>query len=226
MSALLEGTGLRKSYRMGAQTLEVLRGVELSVEAGELAVIVGPSGAGKSTLLHLLGGLDRPTAGRVRFDGRDLSGMRDREISVLRNRAFGFVFQFYHLVPELTAWENVALPGWIGRNGASGSPLRRRAQELLQQVGLADRASHLPAELSGGEQQRVAVARALMNEPRIVFCDEPTGNLDSATGKGILDLLLRLNRERRATLVIVTHEPALTQVCRRIYSLRDGQLWT
>ncbi len=225
MSALLEGIGLRKSYRVGARTLEVLRGVDLRVGAGELAVIVGPSGAGKSTLLHLLGGLDRPTAGRVKFDGRELWRLRDREISVLRNKAFGFVFQFYHLVPELMAWENVALPGWIGRNGQSGSQLRGRAQELLQQVGLGDRAGHLPAELSGGEQQRVAVARALMNDPRIVFCDEPTGNLDSATGKGILDLLLRLNRERGAALVIATHEPAVTEVAQRIYSLRDGQLW-
>jgi lipoprotein-releasing system ATP-binding protein len=222
MSALLETVNLKKWYRMGSQTLEVLRGVSLQIHAGELAVIVGPSGAGKSTLLHLLGGLDRPSGGEVLFEGKSLSGMAEREVSLLRNSAFGFVFQFYHLVPELTALENVMLPAWIGRSRAD---VQKRAGQLLEQVGLSVRADHLPAELSGGEQQRVAIARALMNKPRAVFCDEPTGNLDSATGEGILKLLLHLNKEQGTTLVVVTHEPAITRVARKLFSLKDGQLW-
>ena len=219
---MIEGIGLQKWYRMGSQTLEVLRGVSLQVAAGDLAVIVGPSGAGKSTLLHLLGGLDRPSGGEVLFEGKPLSGMGEREVSLLRNRSFGFVFQFYHLVPELTALENVMLPAWIGR---SREDVAARARELLGHVGLDRRADHLPAELSGGEQQRVAIARALMNRPRAVFCDEPTGNLDSATGEGILKLLLHLNKEQGTTLVVVTHEPAITKVAGKGFSLKDGQLW-
>ena len=248
MSVLLEGVDLKKWYRMGDRTLEVLRGVSLQIHAGELAVIVGPSGAGKSTLLHLLGGLDRPSGGEVLFEGKSLSGMGarereawlllnpmfrlvlgksfsvmgEREVSLLRNRAFGFVFQFYHLVPELTALENVMLPAWIGRSKAN---VQERAGRLLDQVGLSRRADHVPAELSGGEQQRVAIARALMNNPRAVFCDEPTGNLDSATGQGILELLLQMNKEQGTTLVVVTHEPAITKVARNVFSLKDGQLW-
>ena len=221
---LLEAVGLKKSYVMGRQTLPVLRGVDLQIHAGELAVIVGPSGAGKSTLLHLLGGLDQPTAGHVRFDGKDLYAMPEREMSLLRNRAFGFVFQFYHLVPELTALENVMLPARMAKNGGGGQA-RERAHKLLDQVGLIGRATHLPAELSGGEQQRVAIARALMNGPRVVFCDEPTGNLDSANGESILNILLHLNREQETTLVVVTHEPAITKVAKRLFSLKDGQLW-
>ena len=208
---------------MGDQSLEVLRGVSLKIQAGELAVIIGPSGAGKSTLLHLLGGLDRPTAGEVKFEGKSLSHLKEGEVSRLRNRAFGFVFQFYHLVPELTALENVMLPAWIGR-GAAAKTLER-AKELMDQVGLSRRKDHLPAELSGGEQQRVAIARALMNGPRALFCDEPTGNLDSETGEGILKLLLELNQEQGTTLIVVTHEPAITKVARRVFSLKDGQLW-
>jgi len=219
---LLEAVDLKKWYRMGDQTLEVLRGVSLQIHAGELAVIVGPSGAGKSTLLHLLGGLDRPSGGEVLFEGKSLSGMGEREVSLLRNQAFGFVFQFYHLVPELTALENVMLPAWIGRSKAN---VQERAGRLLDQVGLSRRADHVPAELSGGEQQRVAIARALMNTPRAVFCDEPTGNLDSATGEGILELLLQMNKEQGTTLVVVTHEPAITKVARNVFSLKDGQLW-
>ena len=222
MDALIEAVGLKKWYRMGDRTLEVLRGVSLQIHAGELAVIVGPSGAGKSTLLHLLGGLDRPSGGEVQFEGKALSRMAEREVSRLRNGAFGFVFQFYHLVPELTALENVMLPAWIRR---SKEKPEARARELLEQVGLSRSADHLPAELSGGEQQRVAIARALMNRPRAVFCDEPTGNLDSATGEGILKLLLHLNKEQGTTLVVVTHEPAITRVAGKLFSLKDGQLW-
>ena len=221
---LLEAVDLKKSYRMGRRALEVLRGVSLIIHAGDLAVIVGPSGAGKSTLLHLLGGLDRPTSGEVRFDGKNLSRLREKEASRIRNRAFGFVFQFYYLVPELTALENVMLPAWVGKSG-SGQAARERALHLLEQVGLSGRVGHLPTELSGGEQQRVAIARALMNRPKVIFCDEPTGNLDSATGESILQLLLKLNREEGTTLVVVTHEPSITKVARHVHSLKDGQLW-
>ena len=222
--ALLEGTGLHRTYVLGRQPVEVLRGVELKIRAGEMAVIAGPSGAGKSTLLHLLGGLDRPTQGEVRFDGKALSGRSDREISRVRNRSFGFVFQFYHLIPELTALENVMLPGWMDRATGSRGTARDEALRLLSDVGLKERAHHLPSELSGGEQQRVAVARALVNRPRVVFCDEPTGNLDSKTGAAVLELLLKLNRQQQTTLVVVTHEPAIMKAAERVFSLKDGQL--
>lgn len=225
MATLLEGIGLRKTYHSGNQKLEVLRGVDLSISRGEILVIVGPSGSGKSTLLYLLGGLDQPTAGEVRFSGKALYDLSDRERSRIRNQNFGFVFQFYHLIPELTALENVLLPGWM--NGARGgwAKSQERAKLLLEQVGLKERFSHAPSELSGGEQQRVAIARALLNQPDVVFCDEPTGNLDSESGERVLKLLLQLNREQGTTLVIVTHEPAITQVAERILSLKDGRLW-
>ena len=210
---------------MGRRPLEVLKGVDLAVQPGELAVIAGPSGAGKSTLLHLLGGLDRPSHGTVRFEGKELYLLREGELARIRNRSFGFVFQSYHLVPELTALENVMLPAWMG-NGLKGGRLREEALGLLGAVGLAARAQHLPSELSGGEQQRVAIARALMNNPSLLFCDEPTGNLDSATGKEILDLLMRFNRERGMTLVVVTHDPSITRLAKKVYSLKDGQLWS
>ncbi|MBI3312049.1 MAG: ABC transporter ATP-binding protein [Candidatus Omnitrophica bacterium] len=224
MAALVEGIGLRKAYWIGAQSLEILRGVELGVHAGDVAAIVGPSGAGKSTLLHLLGGLDRPTSGEVRFEGKDLNRLGDREISRVRNRSFGFVFQFYHLIPELTALENVALPARMSA-ARRGGLIREEARHLLEKVGLIGRAHHLPTELSGGEQQRVAIARALINRPQVLFCDEPTGNLDSRTGADILELLLRVNREQGTALVMVTHEPAITKAAKKVYSLKDGQLW-
>jgi len=222
---MLEAAGLRKSYRQGAQALEVLKGIHLSIQAGEVAAIVGPSGAGKSTLLHLLGGLDRPTDGTVRFEGKDLYTLPDRARAQIRSRTFGFVFQFYHLVPELTVLENVSLPAWMA-NGAGVTPAsRQRATALLEEVGLSHRLTHRSAELSGGEQQRVAIARALMNRPRLVFCDEPTGNLDSENGLSVLKLLLRLNQEEQTTFLIATHEPAITQVAGRVLHLKDGRLW-
>ena len=225
MSPLLEVKGLRKVYRQGSREIEVLRGVDLTVQPGERVVIVGPSGSGKSTLLHLLGGLDWPTGGKVRFQGKDLYALGDGELARTRNFSFGFVFQFYHLVPELTALENVALPGWI-RNGAGSSrPALAQAEELLKQVGLGHRLSHRPSELSGGEQQRVALARALVNRPPLLFCDEPTGNLDSETGSEILKLFVELHQEQGTTFVIVTHEPALKRIAGRVLSLKDGRLW-
>ena len=225
MSILLECAGLRKVYPQGSRQVEVLRGVDLKVRQGELVVIVGPSGSGKSTLLHLLGGLDLPTAGKVQFQGKDLYALADGERARVRNLSFGFVFQFYHLIPELTALENVALPLWI-RNGSG--PSRQalgQAEQLLEQVGLKSRLSHRPSELSGGEQQRVALVRALVNRPPLVFCDEPTGNLDSDTGSEVLKLLVHAHRQQGTTFVIVTHEPALKSVAERVLTLKDGRLW-
>lgn len=221
---LLEGKGLKRSYRQGHETLHVLRGVDVEVTAGQIVVIVGPSGAGKSTLLNLLAGLDRPTHGAVNFAGRNLYGLSDRDRAHIRNDQFGFVFQFYHLVPELTALENITLPAFMARRG-DRREREARARELLREVGLEKRATHRPAELSGGEQQRVAVARALMNHPKVVFCDEPTGNLDQATGAEVLKLLVQMKKEQDTAFVIVTHEPAVTKQADRVLSLKDGQLW-
>jgi len=221
---LLEGIGLKKSYRQGPKPVEVLQGIDLSVRMGEMVAIMGPSGAGKSTLLALLGGLDKPSGGRVLFDGKSLYEMPDRELAGVRSRSFGFVFQFYHLVPELTAQENVALPAWIAGELVGSAKTLRRAKELLSDVGLSARAGHRPSELSGGEQQRVAIARALTNNPRLVFCDEPTGNLDSATGAEVLNLLVRIHQEQGTAFVVVTHEPSVTRVAGRVLLLKDGML--
>lgn len=223
-AGLLACSGLKKSYRQAEATVDVLKGVDIDIPAGSLCAIVGPSGAGKSTLLHLLGGLDRPSAGDVFFEGSSFFGRAEKEQAWLRNQAFGFVFQFYHLLPELTALENVALPGWM----ADGAPPREidiKARRLLEELGLEKRFHHKPGELSGGEQQRVAIARALINQPKIVLCDEPTGNLDSATGHAILELLVDRNQKKGTTFLIVTHEPAVTTVAHRVYSLKDGKLW-
>ena len=223
MSRLIEAVDVRRTFAVGARTLEVLRGVSLSVAEGESLAVTGASGAGKSTLLHVLGGLDRPTAGRVFYRGRDLYAAGDRERSAIRAQKIGFVFQAYHLLPELTVLENVLLPG-LSAAGAflRGPALRARAAELLGRVGLADRALHRPNELSGGEQQRAALARALMNGPELLLADEPTGNLDSKTGDDVLRYLFELADERRLTLVIVTHNEAVAARCRRHVALRDG----
>ena len=221
---LLQASGLVKNYRQGFETLHILRGVDLSIHRGEFIAVVGPSGSGKSTLLHLLGGLDRPTKGEVRFSGKNVAALPDREMASLRNQTLGFVFQFYHLVPELTALENVQLPGWM----APASRVKRdsdRARKILRHVGLEKRTAHLPSQLSGGEQQRVAIARALMNHPKLLLCDEPTGNLDSKTGMEIIRLLVKLHREEEMTLLVVTHEPSVREVAGRVLTLKDGQLW-
>ncbi|MGD9611271.1 MAG: ABC transporter ATP-binding protein [Kiritimatiellia bacterium] len=223
MSSLIEAIDVRRSYVMGARTLEVLRGVTLAVADGETLAIMGMSGAGKSTLLHMLGGLDRPTSGRVLYRGRDLYAAGDRERSAIRARKIGFVFQAYHLLPELTVLENVLLPG-LSAHGAflRGAKLRARAGELLGRVGLSERAAHRPNELSGGEQQRVALARALMNGPELLLADEPTGNLDSTTGDEVLSYLFGLATEQGLTLVLVTHNDAVAARCGRHVVLRDG----
>ncbi len=220
---LLQAENLVRSFAMGHRRLDVLRGVSIAVQAGETVAITGKSGAGKSTLLHILGGLDRPTSGRVLFDGRDVYAAGEHERSAMRASRIGFVFQAYHLLPELTVRENVLLPA-LGLRGAflRGGRLRARAMELLEMVGLSARAAHRPNELSGGEQQRVALARALMNEPRLLLADEPTGNLDSRTGDDVLRLLFGLVADRGLTLLMVTHNDDVAARCSRTIVLRDG----
>ena len=225
---LLEVRNLHKSYRTKAESLHVLKGVELTIRAGEIVSIVGPSGSGKSTLLHILGTLDRPDEGEVILKdfrkGKEipLFEQTDTELAHLRNREIGFVFQFHHLLPEFTALENVMMPELIGRMKRSEVEVRGRS--LLGEVGLINRENHRPSELSGGEKQRVAVARALIHSPRIVLADEPTGNLDSASGTALYELLLTLSRERNLTFLIVTHNEALARRGDRILQLVDGKI--
>ena len=218
---MIHAEAVTKRYRTGAVWLEVLKGVTLTVPQGEFVAITGPSGAGKSTLLHVLAGLDRPTSGRVLWGQQSLAKMPDAQLAKLRNDAVGFVFQFYHLLPELTAVGNVMLPGLIHRKHP-GRQLKSRAMELLEQVGLRDRVAHKPSQLSGGELQRVAIARALINAPRALFCDEPTGNLDSQTGQHVADLLMAMRRHAGASLILVTHEQSLAALADRWLVLTDG----
>ncbi len=219
---ILVARGLHKTYSLDVSRLDVLKGIELQVTRSESVALVGASGAGKSTLMHVLGGLDRPTAGGVWLDGESMYELPSRQLTRLRNWKIGFIFQAYQLLPDLEAVENVALGGWVARRPAA--EVRREAEELLALVGLAERMHHRPVELSGGEQQRVAIARALINDPVLLFADEPTGNLDSATGAGVMELLLRLQRERGMTLILVTHEVGIAQRCQRVLEIRDGVL--
>ena len=219
---LVVGRDLHKAYRMGPRAVEVLRGVSLEVPRGAFLGLRGASGAGKSTLLHLLGGLDTPTAGEVVVDGRSLAAMSAKELAVFRNRRIGFVFQAYHLLPELDALENVCLPARIARVPAAEAS--RRAGQLLRRVGLEHRLDHRPGELSGGEQQRVAIARALVNAPDLILADEPTGNLDTHTGDGIIELLCDLQAEHQATLLIATHDMRVAARVPHALELEDGQL--
>jgi lipoprotein-releasing system ATP-binding protein len=211
---------LRKSYVMGRRTLEVLGGIDLAVARGEFLALRGASGAGKSTLLHLLGGLDLPNAGEILFDGVDLRSLSPGALAQWRNRRVGFVFQAYHLLPELSALENVMLPARMAR--VAPAPAAARAADVLRRVGLAQRIEHRPWELSGGEQQRVAIARALVNAPDLILADEPTGNLDSRTGEEIIQLLQELRDERQATLIIATHDAGVAARAARVLELVDG----
>lgn len=222
MSDLLTIEKLSKSYHDGQRELVVLKGVDLTVKKGEAIAIVGMSGAGKSTLLHLLGGLDRPDAGSLIFEGRKLNGASRVEMDRYRNRSIGFVFQFHHLLPEFTAVENVMMPALVARRQKSEA--REAATKLLDQVGLKERLTHRPSKLSGGEQQRVALARALVNDPHLLLADEPTGNLDAKTGKKIIELMWKTTVERDRSIVIVTHEPTIAQRADRIFHLGGGQL--
>lgn len=219
---LLAARALEKSYPSAGRALRVLRGVDLEVRAGEVVAITGESGTGKSTLLHLLGALDRPDGGSVRFRGKPVFGASDEELAAFRNREVGFVFQFHHLLPEFTALENVAMPALIRHRRLS--EVRERALELLGMLGLAERADHRPGELSGGEQQRVAVARALMNEPGLVLADEPSGNLDAANAARLHEEMIRLSREAGCAFVIATHNLALAANADRALRLKEGIL--
>jgi len=218
---LIEAINIQKVY---PGPLQVLKGVDLYIEAGEVVAIIGPSGAGKSTLLHILGGLDVPKEGQVIFNGKNLYGLSDLARAQVRNADMGFVFQSYHLLPELTALENVILPAMIKENSRKTSAIEFAGLKLLEQLGLQARASHRPNQLSGGEQQRVAIARALMNGPKVVFCDEPTGNLDSVSGTVVMDTLLNLNKSHGVTVVIVTHDEKIAARTQRIISMKDGLL--
>jgi len=220
--AFLRVRGLRKTFALGGERLEVLKGIDLDVTRGEFVAVVGPSGAGKSTLLHLLGALERPSAGEIAYGEVALGGLGEEALARFRNRTVGFVFQFHHLLPEFTALENVMLPLLIGRRGAPEA--RERAAAMLQAVGLGERLRHTPAELSGGEQQRVAMARALAAGPSVLLADEPTGNLDSKTGEGVFELLRQLNRERELTVIMVTHNEALSRRADRVVHMEDGRL--
>jgi ABC-type lipoprotein export system ATPase subunit len=226
-NSILKAEGLYKFYRMGTTEVKVLKGVDLAVKKGEFVAIIGASGSGKSTLLHILGALDKPNKGTVQFEKRDLSRFSNGELNRYRNKMVGFVFQFYHLLDELSVLENVFLPTMAGKSVAGWFASRRRAKnragELLAQLGLAQRAKHKPYQLSGGERQRVAIGRALMNEPKLLLADEPTGNLDSATGNGILDVLERLNKAGQ-TIVMVTHDERIAQRAGRIVTLVDGKI--
>jgi ABC-type lipoprotein export system ATPase subunit len=219
---LLRARALTKTYTMGKRSLEVLRGVDLDVARGEFLALRGASGAGKSTLLHLIGGLDLPNAGEILFEGNNLVAFSERRLTEFRNRRVGFIFQAYHLLPELTALENVCLPARMAR--ISSATVEVRGRELLARVGLKDRLDHKPSELSGGEQQRVAIARALINEPELVLADEPTGNLDSKTGGEIIELLKSLRAEKNTTLVIATHDAKVAANAERVIELVDGRI--
>ena len=221
---LLEAVGIYKSYRTANTTLHVLKGIDVHIADGEIVSMVGPSGAGKSTLLHILGGLDVPEKGTVTLQGEDIYGLGDAQRAKVRNSKIGFIFQFYHLLPEFTALENVLLPALIKSDERNSARLESKGKALLKQVGLEKRAAHKPSQLSGGEQQRVAIARALINQPAIIFCDEPTGNLDSQTGKEIIGFLKDLNAQNNQTFVIVTHDQEIARLSHRTIHIQDGRL--
>ncbi|TMB38596.1 MAG: ABC transporter ATP-binding protein [Deltaproteobacteria bacterium] len=220
MAPLVEARQVHKSYWLGEKEIHVLRGASFSLEGGEMASLVGPSGVGKSTFLHVIGTLDPPTGGEVLFDGRDAFAMTEEELAAFRNRSVGFVFQFHYLLPEFTALQNASMPGMINR--LSREQAETQAEEMLEIVGLGHRLDHKPGELSGGEQQRVALARALVLKPRLLLADEPTGNLDEATGEGIHHLLVELNQRLGIAAIVVTHNPRLAERMPRRLRLSEG----
>lgn len=222
MSVRVEARGLAKSYRDGTRVVDVLSGIDLLVEPGELVAIVGPSGSGKSTLLHVLGTLDKPDAGSVLIGGQDVAALTGTRLAAFRNRTIGFVFQFHQLLPDFTALENVMLPGRIA--GRSSAELEPDARRLLDEVGLSHRLDHFPSELSGGERQRAALCRALVLEPPLLLADEPTGNLDAESGERVLDRLFDLQARHGTTALLVTHNPEIAAKCGRILILKDGEL--
>ncbi len=218
---VLEGKDIHKTFQTGVETLHVLKGVNIGIRRGEIVSVVGASGVGKSTLLHILGALDRPTEGKVRLNSTDVFALSDKRLAHFRNKTIGFVFQFHHLLPEFSALEDVMMPRLIA--GEEISTIKEKAEALLSEVGLLNRAFHKPGELSGGEQQRVAVARAFVNEPLIVIADEPSGNLDKATGEELHNLIIELNRKKGQTFIIATHNQLLAQRSHRIIAIVDGK---
>ena len=221
-AAVIQAKDVRKVFRREGHDIEVLKGVSFSIEKGETIGVVGVSGAGKTTLLQIIGTLDRPTSGNICFEGEDLAGFSEDRLAALRNRKIGFVFQFHNLLPEFTVIENVMLPCRIA--GMDMSQARRRAESLLSEVGLSNRLSHRPGEISGGEQQRAAVCRALAMEPSVLLADEPTGNLDRETASGVVDLLLDINRERKLSLLMVTHNEQAASRLHRVVRIDDGRI--
>jgi lipoprotein-releasing system ATP-binding protein len=229
MNNLIEAQDVEKTFTTEAGELQVLKGVSIAVSEGEMVGIIGASGVGKSTLLHILGALDKPSSGKVYYNNKDIFSLDSNALASFRNRKVGFVFQFHHLLPEFTALENVAMPGLINRSQKSKGTrdygeIFKRAGMLLHEMGLSERKRHRPGELSGGEQQRVAVARALMLEPKVVLADEPTGNLDAVTGEDLFNVLKNLNREKGITFVIVTHNESLSDRCHRVLRMVDGRI--
>jgi lipoprotein-releasing system ATP-binding protein len=230
MGNLIETSQLNKSFTTDAGELQVLKGINLSIKEGEMVGVVGASGVGKSTLLHILGTLDRPTSGKVLYDGADIFSLNEDSLALFRNKTIGFVFQFHHLLPEFTAIENVMMPGLIHKEKGQGGKrsnyqeIMEKAERLLDGMGLSERKGHRPGELSGGEQQRVAVARALILEPKAVLADEPTGNLDTQTGEELFNLLVNLNKEKGTSFIIVTHNESLSARCHRVLRMVDGKI--
>jgi lipoprotein-releasing system ATP-binding protein len=231
VKSLIEVQNLKKYFMTKAGELQVLKGIDLSIKEGEMVGIVGASGVGKSTLLHILGALDKPTSGNVFCNGNDIFSLDENSLASFRNKSVGFVFQFHHLLPEFTALENVMMPGLIsmglgvqGFRDLSYKDVTERAERLLNEMGLSERRGHRPGELSGGEQQRVAVARALILEPKVVLADEPTGNLDTTTGEELFNLLVHLNKEKGITFVIVTHNESLSKRCHRVLKMVNGRV--
>ena len=224
----IETKDLKKTFKTDAGEIQVLKGINISIAEGEMVGVVGASGVGKSTLLHILGILDNPTSGKVLYNAADVFSLDRNSLASFRNKTVGFVFQLHHLMPEFTALENVMMPGLIRlshqSNGGSSTDIQKKAGDILGQLGLKDRIKHRPGELSGGEQQRVAVARALLLDPRVVLADEPTGNLDTATGEELFKIFLDLNKQKGITFIIVTHNESLSSRCSRILRMRDGYL--
>ena len=220
---MIKARDIHKYYKNGKEDIHVLKGIDLNIDQGEIVAILGPSGAGKSTLLHILGGLDEPSKGQVSFEGNSLWELPHKELSGIRNRLIGFVFQFYHLLPEFTVLENVLLPALIHKN-RDAKEKKEKAEGLLKSFGLEKRTGHFPSQLSGGEQQRTAIARALINDPKLLLCDEPTGNLDSENGQEVCRLLKKLNQEKAMTIIMVTHNLDMAKFASKVYNIRDGFL--